>query len=86
MSLIIDTMTFIRDTPVMQILKNRIRRLRFDRGELTQQALADAMEVARQTINSIESGKFNPSTHLALRIAAFFGVPFEQVFYLEEES
>lgn len=64
-------------------MKNRIR---VERAELrmTQQQLADAVGVSRQTINAIESGKFVPSTLLALKIARRFAKPVEAVFQLEE--
>ena len=59
---------------------NRIRTLRFLRGEMTQQALADAIGVTRQTVNAIEGGKYSPSLEVAFRIARLFEVPLEQVF------
>jgi putative transcriptional regulator len=61
-------------------IDNTIRRLRFEHGEMTQQALADQVSVTRQTINAIELGKYSPSLEVAFRIAAAFGVPLEQVF------
>lgn len=61
-------------------IKNRIRRLRFDRGEMTQQELADIARVTRQTIIAIENEKYSPSLELAFRIARAFGVPLEEVF------
>jgi putative transcriptional regulator len=67
-------------------LGNRIRRFRFDRNELSQEELAAAVDVTRQTIISIEKGKFVPSTLLAMRIARFFGKSIEDVFYLIEED
>jgi putative transcriptional regulator len=63
-----------------ETLTNQIRRLRFDHGEMTQQALADRIGVTRQTVNAIELGKYSPSLDVAFRIAAAFGVPLEQVF------
>ena len=64
-------------------MKNRIR---VERAEvrMTQQQLADAIGVSRQTVNAIEAGRFFPSTVLALKIARIFGKPVEQVFQLEE--
>jgi putative transcriptional regulator len=53
-------------------LGNNLRRCRFDNNEMSQQDLADAVGVTRQTIFSIEKGKFVPSTLLALKIARFF--------------
>ena len=67
-------------------LKNHIRRFRFDRGEMTQQALADKAGVTRQTIFAIESGKYAPSLPLAFRIAKTFGVGVEEVFEYEGKS
>jgi putative transcriptional regulator len=61
-------------------LKNRIRRLRFDHGEMTQQELAHRVGVARQTIIALEAGKYAPSLLLALRLAKAFGVKTEDVF------
>ena len=59
---------------------NNIRRLRFERNEMTQQDLADRIGVTRQTVNAIELGKYSPSLEIAFRIAAVFEVPLEQVF------
>jgi putative transcriptional regulator len=67
-------------TPV----RNEIRRLRFERGELTQQALADACGVTRQTVIALEAGKYAPSLELAFRIARAFGVGVEDVFQWKE--
>ena len=64
-------------------LKNQIRRLRFERAEMTQQALAEKVGVTRQTIISIESGKYAPSLPLAFRIARVFGRAVEEVFTYE---
>jgi putative transcriptional regulator len=61
-------------------LVNNIRRLRFDRKEMTQQELADKIGVTRQTVNAIELGKYSPSLEIAFRIAEVFGVPLDQVF------
>lgn len=59
---------------------NQIRRLRFARGEMTQQALGDACSVTRQTIIALEAGKYAPSLELAFRIAHALGVRIEDVF------
>jgi len=67
-------------------LKNNIRRLRFDAGEMTQQALADKASVTRQTIIAIEQGKYAPSLPLAFRIARAFGVKVEDVFQYEQDK
>lgn len=64
-------------------MKNRIR---VERAEvrMTQQQLAEAVGVSRQTINAIEAGRFVPSTVLALKIARTFGKPVEKLFQLEK--
>jgi len=67
-------------------LGNNIRRCRFDKDETAQQELANAVGVTRQTIFSIEKGKFVPSALLALKIAKFFNKAFEEVFYIIEEE
>lgn len=61
-------------------IRNSIRRLRFEHGEMAQQELADRIGVTRQTVNAIENGKYSPSLEVAFRIAEVFGVPLEQVF------
>ena len=71
---------------MVSVLQNRIRRLRFEKDETTQQQLAAAVGVARQTVNSIEKGKFNPSILLALRIADYFGCTVDDVFYMQEKG
>ena len=55
------------------------------RKDITQEALAELVGVTRPTINFIENGRFVPSALLALKIARVFGVPFEEVFFLEDE-
>jgi len=65
---------------------NKVRRLRFDNGELTQQQLADKVGVTRQTIIAIEAGKYAPSLPLAFKLARTFGVSIEQVFQYEDEE
>jgi putative transcriptional regulator len=62
---------------------NNIRRLRFDRKEMTQQELADKIGVTRQTVNAIELGKYSPSLEVAFRVADVFGLPLDQVFRYE---
>ena len=66
-------------------LKNRLRRLRFDHGEMTQQELAERTGVTRQTIIALEHSRYAPSLILAFRIARVFGVSIEEVFQYEEE-
>jgi putative transcriptional regulator len=61
-------------------INNNIRTLRFHRDEMTQQQLAEAVGVTRQTIVAIEKGKYSPSLELAFRIALVFGLPLEEVF------
>jgi len=65
-------------------LENRIRRLRFDHGEMTQQQLAERVGVTRQTIIALEAGKYTPSLLLAFRIARAFGVGVEDVFQYDD--
>ncbi|MBM3700064.1 MAG: helix-turn-helix transcriptional regulator [Actinobacteria bacterium] len=66
-------------------LGNNLRKLRFLHNELSQQELANAVGVTRLTIHSIETGKFNPSVSLALKIAKFLDKTPEEVFYLYYE-
>lgn len=61
-------------------LTNRIRRLRFDNGEMTQEELANRVGCTRQTINAIEAAKYGPSLELAFKIADEFGVEINEVF------
>ena len=67
-------------------IKNRIRRLRFDHDEMSQQELANLAGCTRQTIIALEQGKYVPSIELAFRIAKVFGVTLEEVFQYEESS
>lgn len=67
-------------------IKNQIRRLRFENGEMTQQELADKAGVTRQTIIAIEAGKYSPSLSLAFKIARTFGVSIEDVFQYENKQ
>ena len=64
-------------------INNRIRRLRFDHDEMTQEALAHQAGCTRQTIIALEQGKYVPSIDLAFRIARVFGVSVEDVFQYE---
>jgi len=59
---------------------NSIRRLRFERGEMTQAELADRTGVTRQTIIAIEQGRYSPSLEMAFQIAHVLGVPLDDVF------
>ncbi|GAB3704101.1 helix-turn-helix transcriptional regulator [Mariniluteicoccus flavus] len=60
-------------------MRNRLPELRAARG-MTQGQLADALEVSRQTVSSLEKGRYDPSLPLAFRIARLFELPIEQVF------
>jgi len=64
-------------------VKNRIRRLRFDHGEMTQEELARRVGCTRQTIIALEQGKYVPSVTLAFRLARAFGTTVEDVFQYE---
>ncbi len=66
-------------------LKNRIEQLRGARG-IRQEELAAAMKVSRQTISSLENGRYNPSILLAHKIAEFFSLSIEDVFIFDEEE
>ena len=68
-----------------KILKNRIEEIRKER-DILQEELAKAMSVSRQTIGSLENGRYNPSILLAHRIAKYFGMTIEEVFIFDEEE
>ena len=65
-------------------MKNRIEQIRKERG-IRQDEFAKLMGVSRQTISSLETGRYNPSINLAYKIAKFFNMTIEQVFIFEEE-
>jgi len=65
-------------------VKNRIEEIRKTRG-IRQEEFAKAVGVSRQTISSLETGRYNPSVFLAYKIARFFGMTIEDVFLFEEE-
>ena len=67
------------------VMKNRLEELR-SRNGLTQQELADRVEVSRQTIISLESGRYNPSILLAFRLARMFQMQIEDLFIYSEED
>ena len=67
-------------------VRNHVKRHRRQLHDMTQQELADRVGVTRQTILSIERGRYNPSVGLALQIADVFGVPVEDLFELESET
>ena len=64
-------------------IQNNINALRTDK-KLTQQALADAVGVTRATINAMEKGAYNPSLELAFRLARFFKVDIQKIFFVED--
>lgn len=66
-------------------LKNRLEELRKARG-MTQEELAEALEVSRQTVGSLENGRYNPSILLAFKIARLFETTIEEVFLYEEQG
>lgn len=65
-------------------MENRLEELRKKSG-ITQEILADRLEVSRQTIGSLESGRYNPSILLAFKLARFFDVTIEELFLYEED-
>lgn len=66
-------------------MKNRLEEVRKARG-IKQEELAAALEVSRQTIGSLENGRYNPSIILAFKIARYFGMQIEDIFIYEEEE
>lgn len=64
-------------------MKNRLREIRTARG-ISQEELADILGVTRQTISSLENGRYNPSIILAFKIARYFGMAIEDIFIYEE--
>lgn len=66
-------------------MENRLEEIRKQRG-ITQEELAAALEVSRQTIGSLENGRYNPSIILAFKIARFFAMRIEEIFIYEEEQ
>ena len=66
-------------------MKNRLEEIRKAKG-ITQEELANALEVSRQTVGSLENGRYNPSIILAFKIARFFDVSIEEVFIFEEDE
>lgn len=65
-------------------MKNRLEELRRQRG-INQEELANALEVSRQTIGSLEKGRYNPSIQLAFKISRYFGRAIEDIFIYEED-
>ena len=68
-----------------KVLSNNIRKLRFNADEMTQQQLADLVEVSRQTIVAVEKGKYSPSLEVAFKIADVFEIPIGDVFKYTEQ-
>lgn len=66
-------------------MKNRLEEIRKSRG-IKQEDLASALQVSRQTIGSLENGRYNPSILLAFKIARYFGMRIEDIFIYEEEQ
>lgn len=66
-------------------MKNRVEEIRKARG-IRQEEFAKAMGVSRQTISSLETGRYNPSINLAYKIAKYFGMIIEEVFIFEEDA
>ncbi|MCI9457316.1 MAG: helix-turn-helix transcriptional regulator [Oscillospiraceae bacterium] len=66
-------------------MKNRLEELRREKG-IKQEELAAAMEVSRQTIGSLENGRYNPSLILAFKLAQYFGLSIEEIFIYQEEN
>jgi putative transcriptional regulator len=66
-------------------VNNRLEKIRKQRG-INQEELAKALEVSRQTIGSLENGRYNPSIRLAFKIARFFGMTIEEIFIYEEDE
>ena len=66
-------------------MQNRLEELRKAKG-IKQEELAEVLEVSRQTIGSLENGRYNPSILLAFKISRYFGMPIEEIFIYEEET
>ncbi len=66
-------------------MRNRLEEIRKQRG-IRQEDLAEALEVSRQTIGSLENGRYNPSINLAFKIARYFNMRIEDIFIYEEEQ
>jgi putative transcriptional regulator len=68
-----------------KVITNNIRKLRFEHQEMTQQKLADAVSVSRQTIVAIEKGKYSPSLEVAFKISDVFEQPINLIFFYLDE-
>jgi len=76
-------LTSVQMSSILVIVRNDVRQLREQRG-LSQAALGDALGVSRQTVNSIENGKYNPTLPLAITIARYFGLTVEEIFHVDD--
>lgn len=72
-------------TSMKEVIKNEVYELRSKKG-VTQEALANKMQVSRQTIIAIEKGNYTPSVLLALKLAGFFSIPVEKIFKISYEK
>lgn len=70
-------------TKNISAMENKLKELRMQ-GQVSQSALADALSVSRQTINSIENGKFDPSLTLAMKLTRFFKVSLDEIFIYKD--
>ena len=66
-------------------MKNKLEQLRKEHS-IRQEELAEAMAVSRQTISSLENGRYNPSIQLAFKLSRFFELPIEEIFLYEEDE
>jgi len=78
------TLHFIKTEGTWREMKNRLEEIRKKNG-IRQEDLAEALEVSRQTINSLENGRYNPSITLAFKIAKYFKMSIEDIFIYEED-
>jgi putative transcriptional regulator len=77
--------TFIKNILLNNSMKNNLKELR-QKENISQDDLASILKVSRQTINSIETGKFDPSLKLVMKMTKHFNVPLEQIFIYEDEK
>jgi len=76
----------IPGTPSTEPIDNQIRRLRFEHGEMTQEALAKAVGVTRQTVIALESSRYAPSLELAMKLAEVFSTRVDEVFFRRKRA
>ncbi len=67
-------------------IQNKIRKLRFNADEMTQQELANKAQISRQTIVAIEKGNYSPSLELAFRLSHIFSMPLEEIFTYDPDE